>query len=458
LCLIVINNLYTLFRDNIKSIVKTWKYAYFALFLMRALRNLLFFILISIWQKSVSASFTPSEIAQLLCKANGELIGDYNNPFLIDEATYLVLGDSFIINPQGTHHVFTYTKERGTFSRIDRSIFHGHNFGRKIFVYRDEIYSIGGYGFWQTHGRLMRFSWNTREWELVMLKGVVPTGMPAVAFVKGDSLYVFHTVEKHSETGTDSVSRLAYIIDLLRKTSSRFLIANNRHFESYGPAWNNQYSKYVIFGSPGELMHIVDKEKFIIYSSIAGPSLFKGYPEKRLNSLDSNFAVLEGDNIWVYPKNSPPIQYSVMEFAELYCTSGSLHENLVPYPDGENQKVNNQSIIYIILCFAIGIVLIIWVTGKAVEKFTRLREIRWANAYDLLKQEPYYAEIRMLNTGIYSEKEIDLAFRIRHMQKSVRNLKRSTYIQELNRMQPGFIETVKSTPFAKHVYYEINKI
>ena len=424
---------------------------------MRTLRILLFILLISMGSKSVSASFTPSEIAQLLCQANGELNGDYGN-LVPDEVTYLVLGDSFIIVPQGRHHVFTYTKERGTFLRIDRSIFHGHNFGRKIFVYRDEIYSIGGYGFWQTHGKLMRFSWNTREWELVMLKGEVPTGMPAISFIKGDSLYVFHTVEKHPETGADSVSRLAYIIDMPRKTSTRFVIADNRHFECYGPAWNDQFSKYVIFGGSGELMHIVDKEKFIIYSSHAGPSLFKGYPAMRQNALDSNFAILEGDIIWVYPKNSPPVKYSIMEFADLYCTSGSLIENLVPYRGIEDKNSSKQSIIYIILGFALGVVLIIWGTGKAIEKWTRLREIRWAGAYDLLKHEPYYAEVRTLSPGIYSEKEIDLAFRIRHMPKAVRNLKRSTFIQELNRMQPGFIEIVKSSPLARNIYYEIKKL
>jgi len=75
-----------------------------------------------------------------------------------------------------------------------------------------------------------------------------------------------------------------------------------------------------------------------------------------------------------------------------------------------------------------------------------------------MRQQPYYADIRTLSPGLYTESEIDVALHIRHLTKSVRKLKRSTYLQELNRMQPGFMEVIISDNWLRNNTYKINKL
>ena len=403
----------------------------------------------------LKSDFAPKEIAELLRKANGEIDPKYGQ-LDVNESSYVILGDSLFVIPQGRHYVFSYHKSRGTFLRIDRSEFHGHNFSRKLFVYKGEIYSFGGYGFWQTHGKLMRFSWNTREWELVILKGTPPTGMPAMSFQKGDSLYAFYTVEKHPERNIDSISKRAYIIDLRTKVSSEFLLSENRHFDYYKPAWNDQNTRYAFFGYTGSVLHIIDKENHLLYVAHAAPNLFKGFTILRNNALDSNFAVIQGEDILVFAKGSKRVSYPVKDFLDLYCTSISLKESMVPFK--ASSDIKGWSVLWKILLFSMLLVGIMWLLAALLKNWRRAGEMRWSRVYDLMRQQPYYADIRTLSPGLYTESEIDVALHIRHLTKSVRKLKRSTYLQELNRMQPGFMEVIISDNWLRHNTYKINKL
>ena len=422
---------------------------------MQNLRLLVSLFVVFVHSVLLKADFSPEETAQLLRKANGDLTAEYG--FLdINESCYLVVGDSFIVVPQGRHYMFSFTKERGSFIRIDRSLFHGHNFGRHLFLYEDDIYAFGGYGFWQTHGKLMRFSRNTREWELVILKGTPPTGLPAVSVVRGDTLYAFYTVEKHPELNTDSVAKRAYLIDLRTKTSSEFDIRNHKSFDFYRPSWNNQNTQFAIFGNHGSIWHILDKENLKLYTAHTTPLLFKQSPSATGNSLDSHFIVVQGDDLFVYMKNSEVMQYSINEILELYCTS----EDILPLmqPIDRSVKRSDFSIIWVILIFTLCLTVLAWLIGLGIKYVRRTGENRWTETYEMMKNEPYYAEIRTLQPGDYSESEIDIALRIRHLNRAVRKLKRSTYLFELNRMQPGFITVNIAGGMFKSSTYTINKL
>lgn len=403
----------------------------------------------------LKADFTPEETAQLLRKANADLAEEYG--FLdLNESSYLVVGDSFIVVPQGRHYMFSYTKERGSFIRIDRSMFHGHNFGRHLFVYKDDVYAFGGYGFWSTHGKLMRFSRNTHEWELVVLKGNPPTGLPALSFVRGDSLFAFYTVEKHPEQNVDSIAKRAYIIDLRSKVSSEFEIEYYKRFDFYRPSWNDQNSRYTVFGINGSIWYIIDKEKLKLHTAHTTPDFFKNAGSRIGNALDSNYIVVNGDDLLIYQKNAQVLTFSIEEILDLYCSEQDLISMI--HPVSNKEKRQDYSTILMILTFTIGLSLLTWLIGKGITHWQRTGENRWSDVYELMKNEPYYAEIRTLYPGNYSESEIDIALRIRHLTRSVRKLKRSTYLHELNRMQPGFITVENAKGVFKSPIYTIHKL
>jgi hypothetical protein len=51
--------------------------------------------------------------------------------------------------------------------RIDSTTYEGYNYGAFNFVYKDTVFSLGGYGFWQFNGLLRYFSEKTHSWSVV---------------------------------------------------------------------------------------------------------------------------------------------------------------------------------------------------------------------------------------------------------------------------------------------------
>lgn len=77
---------------------------------------------------------------------------------LIDSIYYAVergLGKVYRLNGNG-------------FKRIDNSFSMQNNFGHVVFEHAGQLYSYGGYGFWNYHPYFVRYSWQNREWNLVI--------------------------------------------------------------------------------------------------------------------------------------------------------------------------------------------------------------------------------------------------------------------------------------------------
>lgn len=71
-----------------------------------------------------------------------------------------------IVAVEGTNRIYK-VDSTGGYKRLDKTTFSGFNFGASIFDYKDTLYSIGGYGFWQTNGSVRYFNENTGEWDIL---------------------------------------------------------------------------------------------------------------------------------------------------------------------------------------------------------------------------------------------------------------------------------------------------
>ena len=65
--------------------------------------------------------------------------------------------------------------------------FGGYNYDSKEFVWKDRIFSFGGYGFWHLHGQLIEFKFDEGGWEILPFTTELPYG---IAIPLGDSLRV----------------------------------------------------------------------------------------------------------------------------------------------------------------------------------------------------------------------------------------------------------------------------
>ena len=107
-------------------------------------------------------------------------------PFFIDDlpsgfnaAGYGIVKTTsgLFILPQGTGRVYQYKRDKGNWQRVDSTFFTGYNFGSVQFSYKDQIYSFGGYGLWQTNGVLRAFNELAGEWNAVKTNLYIPWKM-----------------------------------------------------------------------------------------------------------------------------------------------------------------------------------------------------------------------------------------------------------------------------------------
>jgi hypothetical protein len=55
----------------------------------------------------------------------------------------------------------------GVIKRLDQTFNQGFNYGATNLIYNDTLYSVGGYGFWQTTGSVRYFNTTSAEWDII---------------------------------------------------------------------------------------------------------------------------------------------------------------------------------------------------------------------------------------------------------------------------------------------------
>ena len=85
----------------------------------------------------------------------------------------------------------------GVVKRLDRTFNQGFNYGATNIIYNDTLYSIGGYGFWQTTGSVRYFNPNSGEWDIIRNIENVPIagGINAMCYYDKENgkLYAIYT-------------------------------------------------------------------------------------------------------------------------------------------------------------------------------------------------------------------------------------------------------------------------
>lgn len=86
---------------------------------------------------------------------------------------YMWCQNQLLVNTDGTGHLFEIKADKSV-KRLDSTCFEGYNFGSYNFVYRDTLFSLGGYGFWQFNGMLRYFDAKTAEWFIIPTNLTIP--------------------------------------------------------------------------------------------------------------------------------------------------------------------------------------------------------------------------------------------------------------------------------------------
>jgi hypothetical protein len=94
---------------------------------------------------------------------------------------FLVADQQILIYVGATGIVYKSVEENRndsvTFVRLDKTEHFGYNINAFPFVYKKQLFNIGGYGFWHWNGQLRGFSEKSMEWYIVPLNKELPVAM-----------------------------------------------------------------------------------------------------------------------------------------------------------------------------------------------------------------------------------------------------------------------------------------
>jgi len=83
----------------------------------------------------------------------------------------IIMDDKLMyVNIQQTGFVYQLFSQKDSlleFRRIDRTININYNIGCYNFLYKDQLYSYGGYGFWKTNGHIRQFNAMDKQWDII---------------------------------------------------------------------------------------------------------------------------------------------------------------------------------------------------------------------------------------------------------------------------------------------------
>lgn len=118
-----------------------------------------------------------SNPGMVLCCSAGDY--EYYDSLLNErESIPLRLGKNVYALVSGTGRLYKLQEDSverySHFIRIDSTKYTGYNFASATFVYKNNIYNLGGYGLWRKNGQLRKFNFNTHEWHLVRLNKEIP--------------------------------------------------------------------------------------------------------------------------------------------------------------------------------------------------------------------------------------------------------------------------------------------
>lgn len=361
------------------------------------------------------------------------------NADLVKFNTTVVTGNDTFFNPGGFNYVFQL--KDGQAKRIDRCYFHGTNFNRYLFSYKNLIYQLGGYGMFVTNNHLLRFSFLSNEWEAVKTKGNKPSFIQGLTFLRNDSIFSFNNRRGGNGVEPDSIDPHVYILELSSFTWHKF--ATQQQFVGYD--LNYETPDYLFCSKLDGLLLINKKNlKFEVLNNL-GEAIIKTpaaenkgnrlFFEPNSSSLKSQLTPLNLDSLW---QKNERISLPIIIKADI-ATNLSTALPLVL-----------SSIVSLLLLFVLGY----YIAKKKAPVLTQNEEDEPAQER---QTEKYYKALLSGSQSLLTMEELDEILNIDYMEADSRKLRRFRLLQEINEAYPGLISRIKDEKDRRRFLYRINR-
>ncbi len=147
--------------------------------------SFLLLLIVPCWHQTASGQGLPSGIRTMLTrpgtrnqvfyKFEADTLSDiiYPGQTFRPKRWYVPFKKDLLVHLDGTGKVLAFRPDNSWY-RVDSTSLEGYDFGCFSFSYRDTLYSLGGYGYWNFNGMLRAFQEKTHQWELIRTNKLVP--------------------------------------------------------------------------------------------------------------------------------------------------------------------------------------------------------------------------------------------------------------------------------------------
>lgn len=357
-----------------------------------------------------------------------------------------------IIVENGSGRIYASTFNFNSLQRLDSTIHSGYCFGASVLVYKDTIFSIGGYGFWKLNGTLRYFDQSTSEWSFFPTDREIPfaDGINSFSFYNNTKgiLYLLYE-ENSSETvhSNNSIKREGVKITKLNLRDKVWGSVEG----NVDPKWADHISDFSdIINGPQGLILNSKKYGSLLYMDFEENAVYKLPQEFRIkkiqlsNSLANYITFWEKDSLVLY-------NYTNHNIAKIHLEK---KERIGPV----FSEINNSSIVsfqhkwidYALICSLFVAVFIIVKTrykkesiqvtsSKTVDKVYSSKEF-----FQLLNHDEKAILSLILNNSIKDKKttidEINKAMGIQSRPYKIQNNMRAEVISKINKTYAAFNE------------------
>ncbi len=258
-----------------------------------------------------------------------------------------------------------YLFENGTVKRIDRSFPHRNQYGAYFFSYKDNLYLIGGYGFWQTKSIITKFNFNSGDWEIVTALGQSPDGIDqGTFFIKDDSLYVFDFLTRTSNNQKEKKNDNLYVLNLESFVWKKLGVTNPLIRSENQFKGSKRFFKF----EDKLLFSYLDSPEF--YLADFENNILKKYTDNVLFYKSGGHSVIKKDNLIGAVQNSLTGDITIESFNIASLISNEADSELYLYRDTEEF----YNYIYFALSFLAVLIVVLMIYYKRVAQTYLLDE------------------------------------------------------------------------------------
>lgn len=218
-------------------------------------------------------------------------------------------GDVYFLYPGGG---ILYKYSNNKIERIDQSFAHRNQYSGYFFSFQNNLYLLGGYGYWTSKNYLTKFNFQSGSWEIVNTSGQIPGGgINQGSFIKKENrLLVYDFYSKNSSSSKDVYNKNLFELDLLTFSWTNRGVLAYPEETKIQKAFTGARIKY-----KGSLLKKYPNDNFYTIANPFENTLLTFSSEGKLSKLETS-GVFIGDNL-IYSSTNADREKSKIAFLNI---------------------------------------------------------------------------------------------------------------------------------------------